>query len=109
MLRVKDFNLLSYVTTDCCLDRRVYQQMKRIAGVRKAIHFRIYHYWKPANIVDYGTMFLAIVLIELQNPKLEHRHKQKYLSEAKEVFHSLPEASREEVEKYLETIIFGRN
>ncbi|OCG26974.1 hypothetical protein A9G45_01260 [Gilliamella sp. HK2] len=53
--------------------------MKRIVGIRKAIYFRLNR--SKYYILDgYDLVLLTVVLIELQNPKLQHGRKDDFLS-----------------------------
>jgi hypothetical protein len=108
MLKIGQLNFLHYVCRECDLYSKLYRQMTRIVGIRRAIYFRLNlsAYYK---MQDYDLIFLAIVMIELQNPRLQHKYKDDYYFHVQEIFRSLSSHYRDTVEQHFKTIIFGRN
>lgn len=107
MLKIGQLNFLHYISRECNLYGRVYLQMRKVVGIRRAIYFRlnISNYYK---LPDYDLIFFAIVMIELQNPRLQNKHKDDYLFELKLIFNSLSDKDRSAVSNYYTTLIYGR-
>ncbi|OCG12805.1 hypothetical protein A9G24_08375 [Gilliamella sp. App6-5] len=64
---------------------------------------------KYYKLDGYDLVLLTVVLIELQNPKLQHAKKGDFLSIVKEIYRSLPAYVHYTIDRYFETIFFGRN
>jgi hypothetical protein len=107
MLQIGQLNFLHCISRECNLYSRVYQQMRKVVGVRRAIYFRL-NISKYYKLSGYDLIFLAIVMIELQNPRLQNKRKDDYLFELKRIFNSLSDKDRSAVSNYYTTLIYGR-
>lgn len=107
MLQIGQLNFLHYVSRECDLYSNVYQRMIKVVGIRRAIYFRL-NVLKYHKLPGYDLVFLAIVMIELQNPRLQNKYKDDYLFEIKRIFESLSSKDRNAVSDYYTTLIYGR-
>lgn len=59
------------------------------------------------NIIKYPNIifFFAIIMIEFQNPRLQHNYKDDYLFEIKIIFHFLSNKDRKTTKQHYTTLI----
>jgi len=109
MLNFGQMKLLQYITNECSLKSKVYKRMKVFVGVPRAIYFRLNmsKYYKLHDGAD--LMWLTIVLLELQNPKLQHIFRDDYVFKLKQIVTSLSIEDQNTINNHFETLIYGKN
>jgi len=107
MLKIGDLNYLNFICSQCELSQRIYIKMKRIVGVKKSIFFRLnlLNLHKP-EVRALDKLFLATLMLELQNPNLQTKNKELFLNDLLLIVDNLLPDERKQFDEFLNKVIY---